>query len=151
MNSKPCRWIEPYSDDYMTFNEVSGHYVLTEKALTEYLGIDFRSRLAETSAVTPEAMINNYLRTVSDMIYEYIHQFNSNNASQDCLIAHNPTLRRIIFEAMSYQAQYVAYVGNLYNSLKQEDRACAIDHLAQSKLATVVPELGFSIIYGGAY
>lgn len=148
MNCNPC-WIQPYSDDFMKFDEVRKHYVLTEKALTEYMGVDLRSRLSETATVTPEAVINNYLRTVSDMIYEYIHEFNADNKKQDWLIAHCAVFRGIIFDAMCYQAQYVAFVGNLYYSSKSEERACAIDHLAQSKLATVVPELGYSIVYGG--
>ena len=148
VNCKPC-FIEPYSDEYMIFDEASKHYILTEKALMERVGINLRARLARGATVSPEAVIDNFNRTVSDMIYEYIHEFSVDNCRQDWLIAHTPTLRAVIFDAMKYQAIYVAAVGNLYLSPKPEERKNAIDHIAIGKLNTVVPEIGHSILYGG--
>lgn len=142
--------IEPYSDDYMRFDERTGHYVLTEHALTEYAGVQLRSRLSRSATVAPEVVIDNFTRTVSDMIYTYIHEFSVNNKMQDKLIAHNATLRQIILDAMKYQAIYVAAVGNLYLSTNAAERENAIDYIAKSMLGTVVPELGISILYGGA-
>ena len=149
MNTCSNDKIEPYSDDYLYFDDTTQHYVLTEKALSERVGIDLRARLARGSTVTPEAVINNFNQTVSDMLYEYIHEFSMDNVAQDCLIAHSAFMRRIIFEAMKYQAIYVAAVGNLYLSTKAEERENAIDHLAKSKLTTVNPYWGCSILYGG--
>jgi len=139
----------PYSDDFLFFNEQSGHYELTEKALIERVGVNLRARMAETALVAPETAINSFNRTVSDMIYQFIHEHNANNAKQDHLIATVPELRQIIQKAMEYQAVYVLNVGNLYLSTKPEERAVAIDYLAQSILGNVVPCLGISIIYGG--
>lgn len=143
------KFIEPYSDDYMEFDKNTGHYRLTERALTERIGYDIRARMAETSTINPETVINTLTRTISDMIYQFIHEHNVNNARQDCLIATVPELRRIIQTAMEYQAIYVVNVGNLYLSAKPEDRAAAIDYLAQSILNNTVTCLGFSILYRG--
>ena len=139
----------PYSDDYLFYDAGSGHYVLTEKALMEVYGIDVRARIAQTSTVNPESVIRNFTRTVSDMVYQFIHEHNVDNCRQDFLIAHVPELRDIIQRAMGYQAVYVMNVGNLYLSAKPEERASAIDYLCQSVLNNVVPVLGVSILYGG--
>lgn len=139
----------PYSDDYLYYDENTNHYVLTEKALVENVGLNIRARMAETAAVNPEIAIKSFNRTVSDMIYQFIHQHNINNRAQDVLIASIPELRQIVQKAMEYQAVYVANVGNLYLSTKPEERAVAIDYLAQSVLGEVVPCLGVSILYTG--
>lgn len=138
-----------YSDDYMIYDELTGHYVLTEKALIENVGVNLRERMSEGALITPETAIKSFTRTVSDMIYQFIHEHNIDNARQDRLIATFPALRQIIQKAMEYQAVYVLNVGNLYLSTKPEERAVAIDYLAQSILGNVVPCLGVSILYGG--
>lgn len=139
----------PYSDDYLFYNEITGHYELTEKALIEKAGVNIRARMSATAAISPETAINNLTQTVSDMIYQFIHDHNVNNDRQDCLIATIPELRQIILKAMCYQALYVLNVGNLYLSTKPEERANAIDYLAQSVLNNTVRCLGCSILYGG--
>lgn len=72
--------IYPYNDEYMVMDKLTNHYVLTEAALLSR-GIDLRARLSETSTVSPENVINNVLQTASDMIYQYIHAHNGNNAA----------------------------------------------------------------------
>ena len=141
--------IRPYSDDYLFYDETTGHYVLTEKALVENVGVNLRERMAETALVNPDTAIKSFTRTVSDMIYQFIHEHNVDNRKQDRLIATIAELRQIIQKAMEYQVIYVLNVGNLYLSVKPEERAVAIDYLAQSILGNVVPCLGISIIYGG--
>lgn len=141
--------IRPYSDDYLFYDETTEHYVLTEKALVENVGVNLRERMAETALVNPDTAIKSFTRTVSDMIYQFIHEHNVDNRKQDRLIATIAELRQIIQKAMEYQAIYVLNVGNLYLSVKPEERAVAIDYLAQSILGNVVPCLGISIIYGG--
>ena len=105
--------------------------------------------MSETALVNPEVAIKSFTRTVSDMIYQYIHEHNVDNARQDRLIATIPELRQIVRRAMEYQAVYVMNVGNLYLSVKPEERAAAIDYLAQSILGNVVPCIGTSILYCG--
>lgn len=139
----------PFSDEYMTVEEFNGHYVLTEKALTDHLAVDLRARLAQASTVNPENVIGNFLRTVSDMVYQFIHEHNADNFKQDKLIATVPELRQILQRAMEYQAMYVLNVGNLYLSANREERAAAIDPLCRSILGNVIPRIGISILYGG--
>lgn len=141
--------IQPYSDDYMVWDETTQHYVLTEKALMERVGLNLRARIGDRSLITPEIAIKSFNTTVSDMIYQFIHEHNINNAAQDRLIATVPEIRRIIQRAMELQALYVSVQGNLYLSTKPEERAAAIDYMAQSVLGTVVSCLGISILYTG--
>ncbi len=142
---------KPYSDDYLTFNENTGHYELTEKALIEHAGINLRARMSQNSYVSPETVINTFTRRISDMIYQFIHTHSIHNARQDALIATIPELRQIIAKAMETQAVYVLTVGDLYLSTKPEERARAIDEIAQGILGNVVPCLGCSILYTGGY
>lgn len=141
--------IQPYSDDYMMWDETTHHYILTEKALIEKVGLNLRARMGDRSLITPEIAIKSFNTTVSDMIYQFIHEHNVNNARQDFLIGSVPELRLIIQRAMELQALYVSVQGNLYLSTKEEERAVAIDYLAKSMLGTVVPCLGISILYTG--
>ena len=142
--------VGPYSDDYLFYDETTGRYVLTEKALVESVGINLHERMSETAVVNPDVAIRSFTRTVSDMIYQFIHEHSADNITQDRLIATVPELRRIIQQAMEYQAVYVANVGNLYLSAKPEERAAAIDYLAKSVLGNTVPCLGCSILFTGA-
>lgn len=142
--------IQPYSDDYMLWDENTHHYILTEKALIERVGLNLRARMGDRSLITPEIAIKSFNTTVSDMIYQFIHEHNIDNSTQDMLIATVPELRRIIQKAMELQAVYVSVQGNLYMSTKPEERAVAIDYMAKSTLGTVVPCLGISILYTGA-
>lgn len=140
--------IQPYNDDYMTFNKLTGRYVLTEQAFKEF-GYDIRSQIIEGGMVTPENIINGFMRTVSDMVYGYIHQFSGNNARQDAFIATVPELRQIIMQAMLYQAAYMYANGNLSLSTKPEERERAIDNTCIDMLNQTVPSLGASILYSG--
>lgn len=138
----------PYDDDDMTFDEERGQYILTEHALMSR-GIDLRAELAETATVTPESCIKTVTYLASDMIYGYLHGFSSDNNRQDYFIAKLVSLRKIIFEAMLYQAIYIRSVGNLFLSTDEKDRRAAIDETAKMWLAKTVPELGTSILYSG--
>ena len=140
---------KPYSDDYLFYNEQTNHYELTEKALIERVGVNLRARMAEGALINPEVAIHSFTRTISDMIYQFIHEHNVRNERQDHLISILPELRQIVQKAMEYQAIYVLNVGNLYLSTKPEERAIAIDYLAQSTLGNTVPCLGVSILYSG--
>lgn len=102
----------PYSDDNMRFDEDSNQYVLTEKALMSR-GIDLRSRLTDTTTLAPESVIESILWMGSDMIYQFIHEHNDDNAFQDELIARYPAFRPIIFNAMLNQVLYILNDGNL--------------------------------------
>lgn len=138
----------PYDDEFMEFDEITGQYVITEKALLSR-GINLRARLSATSTVSPENVIDTVTHTASEMIYQYIHAFNFDNAAQDAIIAKVPAMRGIIYRALLYQAVYICNVGNLYLSTKADDRAMAIDELAKGILNTVIPDIGVQITFTG--
>lgn len=142
---------QPYSDDYMLWDESTNRYILTEKALNERVGLNLRARMGECSLISPEIAIKSFNTTVSDMIYQFIHEHNADNSRQDMLIATVSDLRRIIQRAMELQAVYVSINGNMYLSAKPEERAAAIDYMAQGMLGTVVPCLGVSILHTGEF
>jgi hypothetical protein len=141
--------IKPYSDDLMYFDEASGHYVLREQALIRQ-GVDLRSRLAFTKAENATYIINGLLQTASDMIYDYIHDFNTSNERQDYLIASIEGARPLIQKAMLQQAIYILKVGNLSLSVDDNERRKAIDYSAIRTLNTTIRELGVPITYSGA-
>lgn len=138
----------PYNDDYMVFNELSGRYVITEKALLSR-GINLRARISRESMVSPETVIENLNVLASDMIYGFIHRYNADNATQDCLIAKVPQFRPLIMRAMLYQAEYIIFNGNLSLSADPNERAAAISPQSVQELEIVVPCYG-SILYMGA-
>lgn len=138
----------PYSDELMIFDEASGRYVLTEKALAVN-GMDLRARLSRRRGTPVEAIISRLTRRISDMVYNYIHQFNVANNTQDRIIASSESLRSIIYRAMLEQTEYVLMNGDLSRSVEKDKRQVAIDYSVVNTLNTVVPELGVPITYTG--
>lgn len=139
MNNRLC----PYSDDYMTFDEISGHYVLTEKTLVEKCGTDIRTRLSDNSTVNPESVINRLLSTISDSIYVYIHDSSAYPEQKDRQIACSERLRDVIQKAMVYQAIYVQANGDLFLSTSNSDEGKEISKLSKSIL------LNSGLLYSG--
>lgn len=140
----------PHDDDNMRFDGQANMYFLTEQCLLN-MGIDIRTRLASRKAMSPELLINRLLETVSEQIYGFIHEHSANNAAQDRILAECPSARSIILQAMKRQAIHVLYVGDLYNSVKPEERAAAIDEIAKQILGKPIVEIGRSILYVGGY
>ena len=138
----------PYSDDFMKFDDVTNHYVLTEQAMTDW-GFALREQVEGAGVVNPENALNGFFRIVSDTVYSFIHRYSTRNQWQDEMIAQVPELRPIIYRAMIYQAVYMYYNGNLSISTKPEERNNAIDMTCQDILNTVIPCLGTSILYAG--
>lgn len=139
----------PYNDDYMIFDESINRYVLTEKCITDKLGIDIAGRINARNAVNQQAMISRLLRLVSEHVYNFIHEHNVNTEKQDRFIAKVPSLRRIVQEAMEEQFLYVSQVGDLSRSPDKEKRLIYMDEQAKMILGRIVPELGFSILFTG--
>ncbi len=138
----------PYNDDSMIFDETSGRYVLTEKALLD-MGVDLRARLAARKATSPEAEISNKLKAVSRRVYGFIHEFSIYNDRQDKLLAVLPSARPVIFEALQVQADYELSVGNQYKSLDDTKVKYAISPELVQILDCTLPEIGRSILYAG--
>lgn len=139
----------PYSDEYMVFDNVTNHYILTEKYVTEILAIDLDERITDRTTINPQAMKNRLLRMASNHVYNFIHEHNINAEMQDYWISVTPSLRPIIQQAMGEQLTYILQVGDLTRSADLSKRSVWFDKSAQDILAQTVPELGTSILYTG--
>lgn len=140
--------IQPYSDELMRYDELTNMYYLTEEALIRR-GIALRARLAMTNSPSPEYVINGLLETVSEMIYNYIHSFSTNNECQDVIINHVEQARSIVYKALVQQAVYMLKAGNLSLSVDENIRRNAIDQNAKTTLDTVIRDIGRPITYTG--
>lgn len=125
---------EPYSDEYMIFDEMTGHYVLTSKFALDRYGIDLFEGANDRNATNVQLAVSAFLKQVSNMIYNFIHDYSIYNQRQDFLIAHNAQLRAVIQQAMGEQLVYVHTVGDLSRSTDKEKRALAIDENAKQIL-----------------
>ena len=134
--------IKPDSDDYLTYNENTGRYVLTTKNLLENYGIDLNS---SANSVGAQGILN----MVSISIYNFIHKHNFNNEMQDYMIASTEKGRKIINDAMCMQFMYIRQAGYLSRSTDKDKRAMAIDEDAKEILSQVIPEFGCSVLYCG--
>lgn len=140
--------MEIYQDEFLVYDMAAAQYMLTEKALLR-IGIDLRARISADRTVSPENVIEFFLRTVSDMVYQFIHGYGYNNERQDAIILHDAQAREILRRAMEHQALYVLNVGNLYLSDKKEERAAAICELCRGTLMTKLQRFGFSLLFTG--
>ena len=140
--------IQPYTDERLRWDDYENRYYLTEKALIN-IGIDIRSRLAFNKVSSPEYIINGFLDDLTDLVYNYIHKFSTNNECQDFTIAHCEEARKIIFRALKTQAKYVLLNGNLTLSVHEEERKAAISSEVTEILNTIITELGASLLYTG--
>lgn len=140
-------YIEPKDDEVMRFDEVTNQYVLTEKALLEN-GIDIAPEM-DNSTYAP-TIVENILKRVSRKVYNFIHKHNNDNPKQDWYIAHIPSLRRIIYDALVAQALYMFTVGDLALTVDKDlAKKSNISEDCEEILLTTVPELGFCILYTG--
>lgn len=140
---QPCVECKPYSDDYMAYDELTGQYVLTEKAIVEKCAIDLRARFADNQTINADIVINKLCRTVSDQIYSFVHNFSLYNKRQDHLIATVPRLRDVIERAMEYQAEYILGDGDIFMSLDSSDDGKEIHKMSKRLL------LNSGICYSG--
>lgn len=143
MNQNNICCNRPYNDDYMVFDTLTGHYVLTERAIAERCAVDIRARLSDDKTVNADIVINKLCRTASDTIYSYIHSYSVHNKRQDCIIATVPNMRAVIQRAMEYQAEYILSNGDLFLSLENETQGKEIHKLSKEIL------LNSGILYCG--
>lgn len=124
----------PYSDDFMIFDEMTGHYVLTAKFALDRYGLELYESVNERNSTNAQIAVNAILRQVSNLIYNFIHNFSIYNKRQDCIIATDPRMRKVIMEAMGEQLLYMSQVGDLSRSTDPEKRKLAIDETAKEIL-----------------
>lgn len=136
--------IQPYSDEYMIFDEKTCRYILTEKALLDRLGISLSSAVKDNPNGT-----NAVLDRVSMHCYRKIHEHGSDVRRRDAMIATSDGGREIIFEAMLEQFFYMKTVGDLSMSTDRERRKLWFSDNAYEILLRPVPEFGVSVCYVG--
>ncbi len=133
-NGEPLECPQPYDDDYMTFDKLTGHYVLTEKYALDQYGLDLYTDANDRNSTNVQIAVKAILKRVSTLIYNFIHEFSIYNQRQDCIIATNPQMRKVIMEAMGNQLLYMSQVGDLSRSTDENKRKIAIDENAKSIL-----------------
>lgn len=138
----------PFDDELMRFDITTNQYVLTEKALSEN-GINISPETDDTAYA--QTVTANVLNRISRKVYNFIHLHNVDNPKQDWLIAHVPSLRKIIYEALTAQALYMYTVGDLALTTDRDlTKRSNISEDCAEVLLTTVPELGICILYTGA-
>lgn len=125
---------QPYSDDYMTFDEATGRYVLTPKYALDTYGLDLFDGVNDRNSTNQQLAVQGILRRVSNLIYEFIHSFTIYTKRQDRIIATNPHYRGVVMRAMGEQLIYMSQVGDLSRSTDPEKRKLAIDENAKNIL-----------------
>lgn len=126
--------IQPYDDDFMTFDSETRRYVLTEKYAFEKLGLDLYEDVNDRNSINAQIAVSRILKQCSNMIYNFVYDFSIYNNRQDYLIATVPKMRKIIMEAMGEQLLYMAQVGDLSRSTDPAKRKLAIDENAKTIL-----------------
>ena len=138
--------IQPYSDEYLEYDERTGHYILTAKNLLDNYGINLTAGIKDNANG-----VKGVLRQVSTTIYNFIHKHNVDTYRQDWIIAHTESGRSIIERAMCQQFLYMQKVGYLSRSTDLSKRTIAVDNDAIAILEEPICEFGRSILYVGAY
>lgn len=133
MQNNNC-YNQPYDDEYMVFDEMTGQYVLTSKYALDTYGIDLFEGINDRNSVNAQIAVSAFLKRVSRLIYNFIHGYSLYDKRQDFLIAHNDHLRSVIQEAMGEQLLYMQEVGDLTRSVDKEERALVIDENAKQIL-----------------
>lgn len=141
---------QPYSDEYMIFDDKKHRYILTAKCILDSTGIDLLTRLNVRSSANPQAAINGFLDRVSALTYRYLYQFNDNNII-DRIIGSYQSARDIIREAMESQTLYMLINGDLSMSQEADKRLMWFDETAKTVLSRTIPETGVSLTYQGSY
>ena len=134
--------IEPYSDDYMTYED--GVYTLTAKAVFDEYGEDL-----QTSAKDNARGGLAILKRISRLVYKRIHDYNIDNDFQNEVIAKTDGGRKIIYEAMLDQFLQVKMSGELSMSTDKSKRELSFSETAQEIIERVIPEIGTSLCYTG--
>ncbi len=153
----------PFSDEYMKYDYTRHRYILTEKGVETFTGINLRKQV--NTAIGQEAnLVRYYLRLISDKIYNYIYSRSDNKTLLEFILAKSAVSRQMLFDALTAQTLYFVTNGdvsqfsgvNLKNgtvtkrSLIKEN---SISPDAESILLnTEIPELnGNSVLYQGRF
>ena len=104
----------PFNDPSMTYSERTHRYTLTADAVKNELNVDLETVMNPAGALDRASIVPAFLANVSREIYAYIYACGIDNDVQEYLCAKHPSARRIIFEAMIAQVEYMILNGSLY-------------------------------------
>lgn len=150
----------PYSNEYMTYDKEEHKYILTNKAVMDYLGLDLIGQLNNVNSVAEQNKVNWFLYKISDLIYSYIYKFSDRNDIQEYILAKCPSARNIVFKAMLEQVEYMRVNGELatYSGVNLTKGTVMpsfknrfVCEMAKDKLNTIISETGMPITYNGFY
>lgn len=141
----------PYNDEHLVFNELTARYELTTQAILDYFGIDLEA--AAKGSANGDTAVSAILKLVSNQVYNFIHNHNTNNRMQDFLISATETGRDIIKRAMLEQFMYIRTVGDLSRSTDPNKRDMWFDKQAESVLYENIIYNGhtYCLLYTGRY
>lgn len=125
--------IEPYNDDFLIYDELSGMYVITEEGLKRK-GIFLRARLERYRGIDCTVVINAFCEAVATLVYTFLDDYAVSPCAVNHYISHSRDIRKVIFNAQAEQAKYVFYNGDLTLSAKEDERRNYMSPLAASIL-----------------
>lgn len=105
-------FIEPYSDEDMTYDTTTKRYTLTENYILNQ-GINLALELNTDGSPDPQALPGLVLDRVSLLVYSNIYNYGRTRATKEYLLACNPELRPIIRDAMRERLLYMITSGDL--------------------------------------
>lgn len=152
--------ITPYSDDTMTYDQDAHQYILTLQYVKDRLGVDLPERLNTAPSDDPQMVAQYKLRQISNEVYSYIYDHNSNNEAQEYFACKLESARSVIRDAMEEQLAYELVSGALSHfsgvnvktgQVIEQDklRQAIIGFNTQKKLSKIIPEIGIALIYQG--
>lgn len=146
----------PYNDNYMTYNYDAHMYVLTEKAILDFLGENLHE-ITNFSPVTLNAFLLRNSRTVFNYIYE------SSQASDyiEYILAMDVEQRERIQTMLLAQVEYTLFNGAIdvysgvniskgqYIDLKEIRGNRKVADTVEIESAKIMPKYGFCLRFGG--
>lgn len=148
----------PLTDELMFYDFEEHRYILTAKDILDVKGENLATRLNRGRANNIENVVGDFLDEVSTTIYNLIYSANNKNTEQCYLVAKTKTGRRLIKKAMEEQCMYMLNNGdlNLFSGVDvrkgqvmENFDARAYSPKAKNILATIIPEVGYSLLYSG--
>lgn len=133
-------FIKPYNSDYMYYDDLTNRYVLTAKAVQDYLGIDLGVQAKDNANG-----VDAFMKRVSLLTYRKMHEYGYEK-EQDAIIATTESGRRVIQEAMLEQFFYMKSVGDLSLSANTNERQLYASDSVVDILERVIEETGRSLV-----
>ena len=148
----------PYNDEYMEYDYRSHRYILTSKAVSDILGENLDTIMANNDPITRNA----FLRETSDSVYEYILSASQSPDYIEYILAKDGSMRQTVQEMLVSQVKYSLinssienysgvnmskgqYIDNL--DVLRGDRAVSSTVVRKSN--AILPIYGHSLRYAG--